>query len=225
MSRNEVVLVIDFGSSYNQLLTRKIRELGVFSELRAHTITLDEVKEMEPKAIILSGGPYSIANDSPYRIDEGIFHLGIPVLGICYGMQLMTEYFNGNVAHEHERTYSQQKVSFRTDSWLMKDMLEEQIVWLSKGDIVNKAPEGFQADIHNHHDKIIAMSHAEKKMYGIQFHPEVKETEHGADFLKNFLFTISGCQGDWSVEMFIEEEISRIKEMVGDEKEIGRAHV
>src|SRR5690625_123185 len=218
MSRNEVVLVIDFGSTYNQLLTRKIRELGVFSELRPHTITVDEVKRINPKAIILSGGPYYINDEFRYRIDEGIFSLGIPILGICYGMQLMADHFNGEVVHQNERTYTQQKVSFHTDSLLMKDVMEEQYVWLSKGDIIQKAPKGFQADIHNHNDKIIAMSHGEKKMYGIQFYPEVKETEHGADFLKNFLFTISGCRGDWSVEKFIEEEISRIKEMVGDEK-------
>src|SRR5690625_2125848 len=109
MSRNEVVLVIDFGSTYNQLLTRKIRELGVFSELRPHTITVDEAKKINPKAIILSGGPYYINDEFRYRIDEGIFSLGIPILGICYGMQLMADHFNGEVVHQNERTYTQQK--------------------------------------------------------------------------------------------------------------------
>lgn len=218
MSHNEVVLVIDFGSPYNQLLTRSIRELGVYSELRAHTITAAEVKELNPKAIILSGGPYYIEDKHKYRIDKEIYSLGLPILGICYGMQLIVNQYGGKIDHQAERTYEKNTIAVSDGALLFSDLSKEQTVWQSYGDVIAELPANFVVDAINPAGKIISISNDAEKVYGVNFYPEVEASGQGIDLLKNFLFTISGCHGDWSIEKFIEKEIASIQAQVGDKK-------
>lgn len=218
MSERELVLIIDFGSPYNQMLTRKVRELGVYSELRQHTMTKEEITALNPKAIILSGGPYYLHDENRYRVEDAIFELGVPVLGICYGMQLMTEQFGGKVSHQGERTYEETSIQFNDASKLNTDLPKEHKVLLSSGDSIVTLPEGFAVDAKDEEGNIVAFSHASKQMYGVQFYPEVDATEYGIELLKNFLFTESKLRGDWSIEQFMEEEIERIRQVVGDEQ-------
>ena len=218
MSKQEVVLVIDFGSPYNQLLTRKIRKLGVYSELRPHTVTFEEVEALQPKAIILSGGPYHIHDEHRYRVDESIYSSGIPLLGICYGAQLITDYFGGEVERVFDRSYETNELHVERDSLLFSDLEKEQTAYISKGDTITKVPEKFQSDAKLSDGNIAAFSNEKEKIYGVQFYPEVQDTKDGLDILKNFLFSISECNGDWSIEHFIENEIGHIKEVVGDKK-------
>lgn len=218
MENNEVVLVIDFGSPYNQLLTRNIRGLGVYSELHPHTISVEQVKEMNPKAIILSGGPYNVQDEHRYRIEEAIYSLGIPMLGICYGMQLLTEQFGGSVHHDAERTYENMKLTTNASENIFSDMEQEQATMASVGDVITEVPTSFQVDATFKNAEVAAISDPHKDLYGIRFYPEVEATEHGTDLLKNFLFSISGCSGDWSIDRFIDEEIANIRAEVGDRK-------
>src|SRR5699024_8700785 len=211
-------LVIDFGSPYNQMLTRTIRELGVYSELRAHTITVDEVKQMAPKAIILSGGPYSIHDQYKYRVDKAILELGIPVLGICYGMQLLVDHHNGTVEHQGERAYETTQIEVQSATGLFADMDTSQEVYYSLGDAIVTAPKGFAVDATHANGQVAACSHEADKHYGVQFYPEMKATKQGKQLLENFLFHISNCHGDWTIEGFIDTEIGNIKAEVGDKK-------
>lgn len=217
MDQNEVVVVIDFGSPYNQSLLRAIRELGVYSELRPHTVSYDEIKKLNPKAIILSGGPFYVNDDHQYRVDEEILTSGIPTLGICYGMQLLTDFYGGNVTHQSERTYERTDVTIHEDT-LFIDLPKEQKVYVSVGDKIETAPPSFQIDAKDKAGNIVAISNQQEKIYGLLFYPEVKETEYGREILQKFLFDISGCRGDWSIESFIENELKNIQETVGDKK-------
>lgn len=218
MSQNELVLVIDFGSPYNQLLTRNIRELGVYSELRAHTIPTEEIEKINPKAIILSGGPYYIEDENRYRVNEEIFSLGIPILGICYGTQLIVDHFGGEIVHEAERTYAKSGITVKGEPVLYSDLPKEEAVWQSYGDSIKAVPAGFTVDAVDGEGAAVSISNEAAKIFGVQYYPEVADSEHGIDVLKNFLFTVSGCVGDWSIDGFIEAEIAKIKATVGDQK-------
>lgn len=218
MSERELVLIIDFGSPYNQMLTRKIRELGVYTELHQHTITESEIKKLNPRAIILSGGPYYVNDKNKYRVEQTIFELDIPILGICYGNQLIVEQFGGQIAHKNDRTYEETTIEFSSNSKLNLDLPAEQQVLQSIGDSIERMPAKFIVDAKNDQEEILAISHETKPIYGVQFYPEVDASEHGIELLKNFLFTVAGCHGDWSIEQFMEEEIERIRQTVGDEQ-------
>ncbi|MBS4197827.1 glutamine-hydrolyzing GMP synthase [Lederbergia citri] len=214
----EMIVVLDFGSQYNQLITRRIREFGVYSELHPHTISVEEIKKMNPKGIILSGGPNSVYSENAFRCDEKLFDLGIPVFGICYGMQLMTVHFGGRVERAKEREYGKALIQIEEGAHLFKGLPNEQVVWMSHGDLVQDAPEGFTVDATNPSCPIAAMSNVEKQLYAVQFHPEVRHSIHGNEILKNFVFEICGCKGDWSMENFIEIEMEKIRQEVGDKK-------
>lgn len=218
MSKNEVVLVIDFGSPYTQMLMRQIRNLGVYSELRSHTVTAEEVQAIAPKAIILSGGPYNIHDEHKYRIDASLYSSGIPILGICYGAQLITDHFGGKVERVAERSYETVSIKIERDAQLFSDLAKKQGVYISKGDTISTVPDQFQIDAVTEDGTIAAISNESEKVFGVQFYPEAKESEHGNDVLKNFLFTVSDCKGDWTIERFIETEKAHIKEVVGDRK-------
>ena len=219
LQNQEMVVVLDFGSQYNQLITRRIREFGVYSELHPHTITVEELKKMNPKGIILSGGPNSVYDEASFRCDEGIFDMGIPVLGICYGMQLMTVHFGGKVEKASQREYGKATLNVVTDSVLYSGTPEEQIVWMSHGDLVVETPAGFEIDsTSGTHCPIAGMSNKAANLYAVQFHPEVQHSEYGNDLLKNFVFQACGCSGDWSMENFIEIETEKIRQAVGDKK-------
>lgn len=214
----EMVVVLDFGSQYNQLITRRIRELGVYSELHPHTLTAEEIKAMNPKGIILSGGPNSVYAEDAFRCDEDIFNLGIPVLGICYGMQLMTKHFGGKVEPASKREYGKATIRVQNQNPLWDGLPEEQVVWMSHSDLVMETPEGFTVDAVSSSCPIAAMSHQEQQLYGVQFHPEVRHSVYGNELLRNFVFNICGCRGDWSMQNFIEMEIENIRKTVGDKK-------
>lgn len=214
----EKIIVLDFGSQYNQLITRRIREFGVYSELHPHTITAAEIKEMNPKGIIFSGGPNSVYDEGAFRCDEEIFELGLPILGICYGMQLMTMHFGGKVEKAKNREYGKALLTLHNQNRLFEGTPGEQIVWMSHGDLVTMSPPGFTVDGINPSCPIAAMSDESRKLYAVQFHPEVRHSIYGNDLLKNFVFKVCECEGNWSMENFIEIEIEKIRQQVGDKK-------
>ncbi|WP_044340670.1 glutamine-hydrolyzing GMP synthase [Rossellomorea aquimaris] len=218
LHNQEMIVVLDFGSQYNQLITRRIREFGVYSELHPHTVTLEEIKEMNPTGIIFSGGPNSVYGEDSFRCDERIFDLDIPILGICYGMQLMTMHFGGKVERAKHREYGKAAINIEKQSKLFSNLPEEQVVWMSHGDLVVEAPEGFDVNATNPSCPIASMSNEEKGLYAVQFHPEVRHSVHGNEMLKNFVFEVCGCAGDWSMENFIEMEMEKIRQTVGDKK-------
>ncbi|KIL48457.1 glutamine-hydrolyzing GMP synthase [Jeotgalibacillus campisalis] len=214
----EMIVVLDFGSQYNQLITRRIREFGVYSELHPHTITAEEIKEINPSGIILSGGPNSVYDENSFRADERIFDLGIPVLGICYGMQLMTMHFGGKVEKARNREYGKAEINVQEAKGLFKGLPSNQLVWMSHGDLVVEAPDSFDVVATNASCPIASISNEDKKMFAVQFHPEVRHSVHGNDMLKNFVFDACGCKGEWSMENYIEIEIEKIRNEVGDRK-------
>lgn len=215
---NEKIIVLDFGGQYNQLIARRIRDLGVFSELHPNTLTAAELKEMNPKGIIFSGGPNSAYVEGAPKCDEEIFELGIPILGICYGMQLMSHHFGGKVEAANHREYGKAMIKVENATKLYDGLPSEQSVWMSHGDLVVTPPTGFVVDVTSPSCPVAAMSDVSRKLYGVQFHPEVRHSEYGIQLLENFVYKICECEGNWSMENFIEIEIAKVKELVGDRK-------
>ena len=200
MPNVEKIIVLDYGSQFNQLITRRIREFGVFSELLSHRITADEVKAINPKGIILSGGPNSVYADNAFDIDEEILNLGIPVLGICYGMQLITHKLGGKVEGADKKEYGKAELNIKLDEApLFGATPKNQVVWMSHGDLVTEVPAGFEVVATSNDCPIAAMQNRDRQIYGVQFHPEVRHTEYGTDLLKQFAFDICGAAGDWSM--------------------------
>lgn len=219
MTSLEKIIVLDFGSQYNQLITRRIREFGVYSELLSHKLTAAEIKAMNPKGIIFSGGPNSVYDEKAFHIDPEIFELGIPILGICYGMQLMTHVLGGKVEPAKNREYGKAEIAIQnSEKSLFANLPQEQTVWMSHGDLVTAAPAGFEVDATSAHCPISAIRNDAKNFYGVQFHPEVRHSEYGNDLLKAFAFEVCGCAGDWSMDNFIDMQIDQIRQKVGDRK-------
>ncbi|WP_096202365.1 glutamine-hydrolyzing GMP synthase [Bacillus sp. FJAT-45350] len=217
-SIKEKIIVLDFGGQYNQLIARRIRDLGVFSELHPHTITAEEIKKMNPKGIIFSGGPNSAYAEGAPKCDEKIFDLGVPILGICYGMQLMTQHFGGKVEAAEHREYGKALITVENQSKLYDGLPKEQFVWMSHGDLIVAPPEGFVVDAFNPSCPVAGMSNESRSFYGVQYHPEVRHSEHGIELLKNFVYKVCECEGNWSMENFIEIEMDKIRKQVGDKK-------
>ncbi|MFK4566244.1 glutamine-hydrolyzing GMP synthase [Enterococcus sp. UD-01] len=215
----EKIIVLDFGSQYNQLITRRIREFGVFSELLSHRITADEIREIAPKGIIFSGGPNSVYDENAFRIDPEIYELGIPILGICYGMQLMTYNLGGKVEPAANREYGKAELEIiGTDAHLFQSTPAKQTVWMSHGDLVTQIPEGFTKIATSKDCPIASIQDDSRNFYGVQFHPEVRHSEYGNDLLRHFAFDICHCDGSWTMDNFIDMEINKIREQVGDKK-------
>jgi GMP synthase (glutamine-hydrolysing) len=214
----EKIVVLDYGSQYNQLITRTIREFGVYSELHPHTITIEEIKKMNTVGIILSGGPVSVDDAGAYGIDPEIFFAGIPILGICYGMQLIVKHFGGESEKSSERVYSEETITVDTTSRMFANQPETQAVWLSKGDQVVALPEGFSAIAGGSACEIAAIGNTENDIYAVQYHPEVSQSEHGVDTLRHFVFDICKAKGDWTMKSFIDIEVEKIRATVGDKK-------
>ncbi|MEG0451081.1 MAG: glutamine-hydrolyzing GMP synthase, partial [Lysinibacillus sp.] len=214
----EKIVVLDFGSQFNQLITRRIREFGVFSELHPHTITAEEIKSMNAAGIIFSGGPNSVYDENAFHVDPAIFELGLPILGICYGMQLMAYTQGGKVEGAETREYGKAEVKVTAANKLFGDLPTEQIVWMSHGDHVTEVPAGFEVIATSAACPIAAMANVERKLYAVQFHPEVRHSVYGNDLLRQFVFDICGAKGDWSMQNFIDIEIAKIRETVGDKK-------
>ena len=218
MKTNELILILDFGGQYNQLIARRVRECNVYSEVVPFNISLEKIKEKNPKGIIFTGGPASVYGEDSPKCAEGIFELGIPVLGICYGMQLMTHTLGGKVARADKREYGTIEVKINNESKLFKGFENTNNFLMSHTDFVEKVPEGFSNIGYTDSCPNAAMENEEKRLYGIQFHPEVNSSVNGIQVIHNFVYDICGCTGDWVISSFVEESIAKLKEKIGDKK-------
>jgi len=217
--RDPSILILDFGSQYSELIARRIRETNVFSLVVSNCISIEEIKNINPKGIILSGGPNSVYEKNAPKCDEKIFNLGIPILGICYGMQLMVKELGGSVISATKRAeYGRAPISIDQESDLLSDVEDKSIMWMSHGDSINSLPEGFNKIAHTENTVHAAISNDVKKLFGVQFHPEVIHSEFGMTVIKNFVYKISCCTADWTTETYIEETIPKIREQVGNKK-------
>ena len=214
--QHEVVLVVDFGAQYSQLIARRVRECGVYCEIIPYNYTLDQIKAKNPKAIILSGGPNSVYAENTPSVDAGVFAMGIPVLGICYGDQFMTKALGGSVAHAGSGEYGKIAVVLDNETRLFSGLEKNNVCWMSHQDYAEKAPEGFTVIAHTDECPIAAMQNEDKKLYGVQFHPEVMHTPFGKQMFSNFLFNICNLSGDWTMSSFAQNKIREIREKVGD---------
>ncbi|MCP3779559.1 MULTISPECIES: glutamine-hydrolyzing GMP synthase [unclassified Paenibacillus] len=215
---NEIVVVLDFGGQYNQLIARRIRDLGVYSELLPYNTPAEKLRELAPKGIVFSGGPSSVYTDNAPQVDRAIYDLGIPIFGICYGMQLMAHQLDGKVERAGKREYGKADVQFNQDARLAKGLDSRQTVWMSHGDHVTDLPTGFTLDAGTESAPIAAMSNLERNLYAVQFHPEVRHSVQGNEMISNFLYEVCGCEGNWTMESFIEDQIREIRQQVGDKK-------
>lgn len=213
------ILIIDFGGQYNQLIARRVRECGVYSEVKGfENITLDEVKAYDPKGIIFTGGPQSAYGEDAPSIDSGIFELGVPILGICYGAQFMAYKLGGKVATAPTSEYGRTNVIVDNKDGVLKDASDETVVWMSHTDYISDVPEGFTITAHTDNCPVAGMECVEKKLYAVQFHPEVNHTVEGFGMLKNFVLDVCECDQDWQMGAFAESQIKAIREKVGDGK-------
>jgi GMP synthase (glutamine-hydrolysing) len=211
-----MVIVLDFGGQYSQLIARRIRELKVFCEMLPYTTALNEIKEKNPRGIVFSGGPSSVYQEGAPSCDPGIYELGIPILGICYGMQLMTRQLGGEVARADRREYGRTSVEITAGDELLCCLEKVEQCWMSHGDRVDSPPPGFSVTARTELSPVAAMADHAKKLYAVQFHPEVVHTPKGQDILRQFLYNISGCSGTWNMESFIDYSVAEIKSRVGD---------
>lgn len=220
MAKNETILVLDFGSQYSQLIARRIRECKVYSRIVPFSTPVEKIREEAPMGIILSGGPASVYQDNAPKCDPEIFNLGIPVLGICYGLQLTVMTLGGKVARGHAREYGKAEIEITGESPLLDGLPSPLQVWMSHGDKVTALPEGFVTTAKTTNTEFAAIRHTEKKIYGIQFHPEVVHTHRGTEIIRNFAMRICGCSGNWTMESFIERSVREIQEKTAGQKVI-----
>lgn len=214
----EMIVVLDFGGQYNQLIARRVRECNVYCEVHPYNMELDKLKEMNPKGIIFTGGPNSVyAEDSPV-CDKEIFELGVPVLGICYGSQLMAHLLGGKVATAPVSEYGKTEVDVDNSRTMFKGVSPKTICWMSHTDYIEKAPAEFTVSAHTPVCPVAGMENQEKGLYAVQFHPEVMHTQEGMKMLRNFVMDICGCSGDWKMDSFVETNIKAIREKVGSGK-------
>ena len=215
------IIVLDFGSQYNQLITRRLRDFGIYSELLSHKLTADEIKEINPKGIIFSGGPNSVYDPNAFKVDPEIFKLGIPILGICYGMQLMSYNLGGKVEKADNSEYGRADIEVLDDeAVLFKGLPKKQYVWMSHGDLVTQAPAGFEVTATSKNCPIASIADNDRKFYGVQFHTEVRNSEYGLDILRRFAFDVCGAKANWTMDDFIDMQIDEIRKEVGDKKVI-----
>ena len=216
--KKDLVLIVDFGGQYNQLIARRVRECGVYCEIISYKRTIEEIKEKNPKGIIFTGGPNSVYGEDSPKVSEEIFELGVPVLGICYGDQLMAHTLGGRVSTAPVREYGKTSINLDNTSKLFKGIKEEDICWMSHTDYISDAPKGFKIIAHTEVCPIAAMENEERNLYGVQFHPEVEHTPFGQKMLQNFLYEICNLGKSWTMASFAEDKIKEIKELVGDRK-------
>lgn len=234
------VLILDFGSQYTMLIARRVRELNVYSEIHPCTMPVQDIRDFNPKAIILSGGPASVTDQGAPDCPPEVFEMGLPVLGICYGLQLMAHKLGGEVEKSGHREYGQAMLFMHESRDLFQGIEPGEVasdpgpgihhdsgedqggikVWMSHGDRIKKIPPGFEVRAHTHNCPVAAMINREKKLYAVQFHPEVAHTPRGKEILKNFLFNMAGCRADWTMQSFIEQALQSIRDQVGDDKVI-----
>jgi GMP synthase (glutamine-hydrolysing) len=214
----EMVVVIDFGGQYNQLVARRVRECNVYCEIYSYRTPLDKILALDPKGIILTGGPNSVYEEGAATCGKELFETGIPVLGLCYGAQLMSHVLGGEVKRAENREYGKTETYFDTTSVLFEGLPEKNIVWMSHFDYISKLAPGFKSVAHTDSTPVAAAENTEKNLYAIQFHPEVLHTENGTKMLYNFVRKVCGCAGDWKMDSFVETAIKEIREKVGNGK-------
>ncbi len=213
--KKELVIVLDFGGQYNQLIARRVRECNVYCEVHPYNMNLDALKAMNPKGIIFTGGPNSVYGETSPLCGKEIFELGIPILGICYGSQLMSHVLGGSVATAPVSEYGKTEVSIDTTSKLFDGISTKTICWMSHTDYIEKAPTDFTITAHTPVCPVAAMENADKNLYAVQFHPEVMHTKEGMKMLSNFVFNVCGCAGDWKMDSFVEKTIEEVRAKVG----------
>ncbi len=214
----EMIIVLDFGGQYNQLIARRVRECNVYCEVHPYNMSLEQIKEMNPKGIIFTGGPNSVYDETSPHCPVEIFEMGIPILGICYGSQLMSYMLGGSVATAPVSEYGKTEVDVEPGSKLFEGVGAKTICWMSHTDYIERAPEGFTISAHTPVCPVAAMENAAKNLYAVQFHPEVMHTQEGTKMLSNFVYNVCGCKGDWKMSSFVETAIKDIREKVGDGK-------
>ena len=217
--KNENILVLDFGGQYNQLIARRVRESHVYCEVHPYTLSSEKIKEMAPKGIIFSGGPNSVYGEGAALGQPELFELGVPILGICYGSQLLAHMLGGKVATAPVSEYGKTDVEIvRKDSPLFKDVKDKTICWMSHTDYIAEAPAGFTVTAQTPVCPVAAMEDASRGLYAVQFHPEVMHTEEGTKMLQGFVYGVCGCKGDWQMTSFVDETIAQLREKIGDGK-------
>ena len=214
----ELVIVLDFGGQYNQLIARRVRECHVYCEVHPYNMSIEKIRALEPKGIIFTGGPNSVSAEGSPRYDKEIFELGIPVLGICYGSQLMAYLLGGSVKTAPVSEYGKTEVEVDQRSVLFSEVSQRTSCWMSHTDYIEKAPADFQITAHTPVCPVAAMENAKKKLYAVQFHPEVMHTREGMKMLSAFVYKVCGCKGDWRMDSFVENAIAQIREKVGSGK-------
>ena len=218
MNQQELVLIMDFGGQYKELIARRVRENNVYCEVVPYHCSIEKIKEKDPRGIIFTGGPASVYADNAPACDPGVFQLDIPVLGICYGGQLMAQMFKGKVNRASSREYGRVKLDISNREGIFTDIPDDSKCWMSHTDFIEIAPEGFEITATTANCPVAAMSNKEKKLYAVQFHPEVEHTEKGKEILRNFLYEVCRCSGDWNMVDFAERSIREIREKVGSKK-------
>jgi GMP synthase (glutamine-hydrolysing) len=213
---HQTIVVLDFGSQFTQLIARRLRELSVYSEILPYNTPPAEIAARKPLGIILSGGPKSVREDGAPRCDPAIFDAGVPVLGICYGMQLMTDALGGDVAPAPQREFGLATISITQTQPMFTSLPAQLRVWASHGDFVARAPEGFTVTATSANAPVAAMADPDRRFYALLFHPEVAHTDRGTEILRNFAFDVCGCTGDWTMASFVQEAIASIRGQVGD---------
>lgn len=218
MDNKELIVVVDFGGQYNQLIARRVRENHVYCEVYPYQKAVEKIKELQPQGIIFTGGPASVYEEKAPKIDPAIFDMGIPVLGLCYGMQFMAQTLGGTVEHAEMREFGKTAVTVNTASPLFKGLQSEETVWMSHQDFVAAIPDGFEVVAHTENCPVAAMQNVGRKLYAMQYHPEVLHSEHGKEMIHNFLFEVCGCTGTWTMANYAKTAVADIKKTVGDGK-------
>ena len=218
MTATEKIIVLDFGAQYAHLIARRVRELAVYSELVPYNITSDEIVKIKPSGIILSGGPSSVYDERAPKCDPKILELGVPVLGICYGLQLMVSMLGGEVVRAKKREYGKAELKIDDDKSVFKGFGRSTVTWMSHGDAPVKLPRNFVTIAHTENSPYAAVRDASSKLFGVQFHPEVSHTPQGREILRNFLYYVCNCKGTWTMESFVDQSTSEIRNMVGKER-------
>ena len=216
--KKDCILVLDFGSQYTQLIARRLREQGVYAEILPFNASLDEIRSKAPKGIVLSGGPASVYEKDAYFCDEGVFTLGVPVLGVCYGMQLMAQHFGASVCPAKHKEYGKASIEISRKNPLFKDLPQKQVVWMSHADKVESLPNGFEVLASSENSPFCVFGDEKRKFYALQFHPEVQHSEFGAKMLKNFAKYICECESTWNMGSFAKAQSAAIKAQVGADK-------
>ena len=216
--QHERVLVLDFGGQYNQLIARRVRDLNVYCDLKPCDMTVEEIRAYNPIGIIFTGGPNSVYDPASPHIDEAVLSLGIPVLGICYGCQLIAYTLGGKVEHAAQSEYGKREFSFVRENLLSVGIPRTSVCWMSHTDHVTQVPQGFEILASTESCPVTVYGSAEKRVYGVQFHPEVVHSEYGNEILKNFLYNVCGAKGDWTMSNFVAEQVASLKAKIGDKK-------